>query len=68
MVCTKNEKYAEIGRKMRAIPPEKHDPSHEWEELVEKMCSSDDVGLQNIGHKEHEVLNQNISRGKENQK
>lgn len=66
MFCTKNEKYAEIGRKMRAIPPEKHDPSHEWEELVEKMCASDDVRLQVIGHREHDILNHNVSRRKEN--
>jgi len=58
MVGTKNEKYAEIGRKMRAVPPEKSAPSYEWEELVEKLCSSDDVGLQDIGRKEHEVINQ----------
>lgn len=57
MACTKNEKYAEIGRKMRAIPPETHASSHEWEELVQKMCASDDAGLQVIGHREHEVLN-----------
>ena len=65
MVSIKNEKYAEIGRKMRAIPPEKHDTSHEWEELIQKMRSSDDVVLQEIGHKEHEALNKTHSRCKE---
>ena len=69
MPCTnKHENYAEISRKMRAIPPEKPNPSYEWEELVEKMCASDDVRLQVIGHREHDILNQNISRRKENQK
>lgn len=58
MSCVKNEKYAEIGRKMRAIPLEKHNPSHEWEELVEKLRSSDDAGLQCIGNKEHDLLKQ----------
>jgi hypothetical protein len=61
MLCAKNEKYAEQGRKIRALPHEKPDPSHEWEELVEMMCTSDDVGLQNIGHKEHEELSHHNS-------
>jgi hypothetical protein len=61
MICAKNEKYAEIGRRMRAIPQEKRAPSYEWEELVQKMCSSDDAGLQGIGQKERESMNQNIS-------
>lgn len=56
MAYTKNAKYAEIGRKMRAIPAGKHDPSYEWEELVEKMCASDDARLQSIGLKEYAVL------------
>jgi hypothetical protein len=63
MVDTKKKMYAEIARKMRAIPQEKSDPSHEWEELVEKMCASDDAGLQDIGNKEHEALSQlNLKR------
>ena len=67
MVSIKKEKYAEIARKMKAIAPEKCYSSHEWEELVQKMCTSDDVGLQDIGHKEHEFLNKNNSRCKEKQ-
>jgi hypothetical protein len=45
-------KYAEIGRKVREIPTEKPRPSYQWEELVQKMCVSDDAGLQEIGIKE----------------
>jgi hypothetical protein len=60
--------YAEIGRKMRAIPQEKSDTSHEWEELVEKMCASGDAVLQDIGNKEHDTLNQINLKRKEMQK
>jgi len=49
-------KYAEIGRKMRKIPLEKPGLSYEWEELVEKMCVSDDAGLHDIGIKERDEL------------
>ena len=45
-------KYAEIGRKMRLIPLEKPVSSHEWEELVQRMCDSDDADLHNIGVRE----------------
>jgi hypothetical protein len=65
MIETKNIKYVEIGRKMRAIPQEKSCPSHEWEELVEKMSSSDDAQLQEIGNKEHKVLIQIYQKRKE---
>jgi hypothetical protein len=45
-------KYAEIGRKMRGITLEKPGPCYEWEELVQRLCSSDDAGLRDIGAKE----------------
>jgi hypothetical protein len=44
--------YAEIGRKMRAIPLEKPGSSYEWEELLERLCASDDAVLHDIGIKE----------------
>lgn len=44
--------YAEIGRKLRELPPEQPEPSYEWEELVENLCASDDSGLHDIGIKE----------------
>ena len=44
--------YAEIGRKLRAQPLEKPGSSHEWEELVQKLCASNDTGLHDIGIKE----------------
>jgi hypothetical protein len=45
-------KYAEIGIKLRQMPLESHIPSHEWEELVQKLCSSDDDRLREIGNRE----------------
>lgn len=45
-------KYAEIGRKLREIPLETHISSYEWEELVQKLCTSDDAGLRDIGARE----------------
>ena len=44
--------YAAIGRKIREIPLEKPVSSYEWEELVQRLCSSDDAGLRDIGAKE----------------
>jgi len=49
-------KYAEIGRQMRALPSEKPAATHEWEELVNKMCASDDAGLHDVGIKERNEL------------
>jgi hypothetical protein len=59
-------KYAEIGRKMRDIPLDKSGPRYEWEELVQKLCASDDVWLHDIGIKELGELkyNQKISKEK----
>ena len=45
-------KYAEIGQKLREIPADKHISSYEWEELVQRLCASDDAGLRDIGAKE----------------
>jgi len=45
-------KYAEVGRRVRKLPAETSRPSHQWEELVQKMCVSDDAGLHYIGIKE----------------
>lgn len=52
MMVMNKMKYAEIGRRMREIPPETHVSSYEWEELVQKLCASDDNGLRDIGVKE----------------
>jgi hypothetical protein len=51
-------KYVEIGRKMREIPLDTPCSSYEWEELVGKMCASDDAGLHEIGVRELEILRQ----------
>ncbi len=53
---SKNTIYAEIGRRMRAIPVLRSDSSHEWDELVEKMCVSHDDGLRAIGIRELGIL------------
>lgn len=52
MMVINKTTYAEIGRKLRALPPEKTVASHEWEELVEKMCASVDDELHGTGVKE----------------
>jgi hypothetical protein len=49
-------RYADIGRKLRAIPLEQPDSSYEWEELVERLCASEDAGLHDIGIKEQGEL------------
>jgi hypothetical protein len=52
MITINKKKYAEIARKVRELPIEKHGPSHEWEELVRKLCDSSDEGLRGIGVRE----------------
>jgi hypothetical protein len=51
-------KYTEIGRKIREVPLEQPGSSYEWEELVQKLCASDDAGLHEIGVRELELLRQ----------
>lgn len=51
-------KYAEQARKIKEIPLEKPCFSYEWEELVQKLCDSDDAGLHGIGVRELELLRQ----------
>jgi hypothetical protein len=45
-------RYSEIGRRMREIPPEKPTLSYEWEELVQRLCASEDEALHDIGLRE----------------
>jgi len=52
MIGINKATYAEIGRKLRALPLEKPVLSHEWEELVQKLCASNDTKLHDIGIKE----------------
>ena len=49
-------RYTEIGRKIRTIVPDKFSPAYEWEELVQRMCASQDANLRAIGSKEREEL------------
>jgi hypothetical protein len=58
MIAINKTKYAEIGRQMRALPPEKSGSTYEWEELVNKMCASEDAGLHDVGVKERDELQQ----------
>jgi hypothetical protein len=58
MMAVNISKYVEIGRKMREIPPEKPFASYEWEELVQKLCLSDDARLHEIGVRELDILRQ----------
>jgi hypothetical protein len=67
MEGTKEATYAEIARRIREVPLDRQGSSYEWEELVQKMCASDDADLQNIGNKEHDVLEQINSKHKEKQ-
>jgi hypothetical protein len=61
MIVTNKIRYAEIGRKIKALPLEKPFSSYEWEELVQKMCDSSDSGLHSIGIKELNELKQKHS-------
>lgn len=58
IACRNYAKYAEIGRKIRALPLERAAVSHEWEELVLKLCASEDAALHTIGIKELRELEQ----------
>ena len=58
MMVMNHSKYAEIGRKMRELPLEKHGSSYEWEELVQKLFASDDAELHGIGIRELNSLKQ----------
>ena len=64
MEGTKEAKYAEIARRIRKVPLDKQGSSHEWEELVQKMCASNDTDLQDIGNKEHDVLKKTDTKHK----
>lgn len=50
-------KYHEIGQRLREIPLETHISSYEWEELVQRLYSSENDGLHEIGARElYELL------------
>ncbi|MHB8057393.1 MAG: hypothetical protein ACYDHC_05800 [Desulfuromonadaceae bacterium] len=56
MIAIDKAKYVEIGRQMRALPLEKPATTYKWEELVDRMCASDDAGLRDVGIKERDEL------------
>ena len=49
MIYINKAKYAEIARQVRALPLEKTGSTYQWEEVVHKMCASDDAGLHDRG-------------------
>jgi len=59
MIVINKAKYAEIGRQVRALPLEKARLTHEWEEVVHKMCASNNAALHDIGVKELDELKRN---------
>jgi hypothetical protein len=65
MECSKKTTYAEIARRIREVPLDKQGSSYEWEELVQKMCASDDTDLQDIGNRERDVLGKIDTKHKE---
>ncbi len=58
MVNAISTTYEEIARKMREIPLDKPCSTYKWEELVQKLCASEDAGLHDIGVRELELLRQ----------
>ncbi|MDU0459226.1 MAG: hypothetical protein RW306_10905 [Geobacteraceae bacterium] len=56
MTVVNKRRYAEIGRRIRDVPLEYAGISYEWEELVQKLCDSEDAGLHGIGVRELELL------------
>ena len=61
MVGTNKKVYEEIARKMREVPIDEPVSSYEWEELVQKLCDSDDAGLHSIGIREKEKLKEKLT-------
>lgn len=59
MAHVNKQKYKEIANRMREIPQELQDSSHEWEELVHNLCASQDTALHDIGVRELEIIQQN---------
>jgi len=59
MIYINKAKYAELASHVKTLPPEKARSTHEWEEVVHKMCDSDDNALHDIGVKELDELKRN---------
>lgn len=66
MENTKEARYAEIARRVREMPLEKPGSNHKWEELVNKMCASDNDELYVIGTKEREAMKHTQPQTKKN--
>jgi hypothetical protein len=56
MMVANKETYAEISRKIREAPLEEPCASYKWEELVQKLCASNDAKLHDIGVRELNIL------------
>ena len=59
MIYINKAKYAELASHVKTLPQEKTVSTHEWEEVVHKMCASDDTTLRDIGVKELNELKRN---------
>ena len=61
MIAIDRTKYSEIGRRVRALPSETSKPDYKWEELVRKLCESNDTRLRDIGKYELGVLQEKFT-------
>jgi hypothetical protein len=59
MLAINRSKYVEISRRISEMPLEKLGSTYQWEELVQKMCASEDAVLQQIGLQELGELKKN---------
>lgn len=62
MESTREATYAEIACRLRNIPLDNPCSSYEWEELVEKLCISEDDELRIIGKLELDSMQQKSCR------
>lgn len=58
MACLDNGTAVKAIRKTVETSLDAPGPSYEWEELVQKLCASDDAGLHEIGVGELDLLRQ----------
>lgn len=58
MTNTNKITYEKIAQKIRELPMETPCPNYKWEELVQRLCDSEDESLRNIGVRELEAIRQ----------
>ena len=52
MIYINKAKYVELAKHVRTLPQEITVSTHEWEEVVHKMCTSEDADFRDLGFKE----------------